>query len=193
MRIACIVEGHGEVEAVPLLIRRIGEGCNPPAYPDVPGPIRIPASKLRKSEELARAVQLAASIAGADGSVLVLVDADEDCPAEVGPAMLNEVGQRDDVTVSVVLAKYEFEAWFLAAAESLRGERGLGNDLAGPEDPEAIRGAKEWLRDRMTGGGTYSETLDQPALTARFDLDTARRADSFDKCFREIRRLLGCQ
>jgi len=105
--------------------------------------------------------------------------------------MLEEVGPRDDVTVSVVLAKCEFEAWFLAAAESLRGERGLGHDLVSPGDPEGIRGAKEWLRGRMTGA-TYSETLDQPALTARFDLDAARRADSFDKCFREIRRLLGC-
>jgi len=192
MRIACIVEGYGEVEALPLLIRRIGSCCDPPTYPDVPRPIRIPASKLRKSEELARAVQLAASIAGAGGSVLVLLDADDDCPAEVGPAMLEEVGRRADVTVSVVLAKCEFEAWFLAAAESLRGERGLGGDLVSPGDPEAIRGAKEWLRDKMTGGATYSETLDQPAFTARFDLDAARRADSFDKCFREIRQLLGC-
>ena len=42
----------------------------------------------------------------------------------------------------------------------------------------------------MGSGRNYIETLDQPALAARFDLDLARRADSFDKCYREIIRLL---
>jgi hypothetical protein len=48
----------------------------------------------------------------------------------------------------------------------------------------------EWLTAHMAGGRSYVETLDQPALAARFDLDLARRADSFDKYFREIIRLL---
>jgi len=91
----------------------------------------------------------------------------------------------------VVFAKREFEAWFLAAAESLRGQRGLPDDLAGPPDPEAIRGAKEWLQSRMPHGQSYSESSDQPALTATFDMNAARRADSFDKCFRELVRLLS--
>jgi len=53
-----------------------------------------------------------------------------------------------------------------------------------------IQGAKEWLSRQMVGAQSYRETLDQPALAARFDLEVARRADSFDKCFREIVRLL---
>ena len=36
----------------------------------------------------------------------------------------------------------------------------------------------------------YDETTDQPALTALFDMSMARRADSFDKCYREIVKLL---
>lgn len=188
----CVVEGRGEVESVPILVRRVGEQCEPPVYPAVERPIRVPASKLRKADELKRAVELAAARAGQGGSVLVLLDADDDCPATVGPEMLDQIGARGDVDVSVVLAKREYETWFLAAAESVAGLRGLRPDLASPEDPESIRGAKEWLRDRMTGGSTYSPTLDQPALTAQFDLDAARRADSFDKCVREIRRLIGC-
>ena len=51
-------------------------------------------------------------------------------------------------------------------------------------------GAKEWLRRRMQTGKTYRETTDQPALAAQFDLQQARQADSFDKCYREIVRLL---
>jgi hypothetical protein len=42
----------------------------------------------------------------------------------------------------------------------------------------------------MTRELTYSETGDQPALTAVFDMDLARNAESFDKCWREIVRLL---
>lgn len=191
MRIVPVVEGKGEVESVPLLIRRVGgERCDPPVYPEVERPIRIPASKLRKSDELRRVVQLAASRAGAGGSVLVLMDADDDCPAKLAPALLQTVGVRADVSVGVVLAKREYEAWFLAGLVSLRGRRGISDDADPPA--EAIRGAKEWLQARMTDGATYSPSIDQPALTHHLDLELARRADSFDKCVREIRRLIGC-
>jgi hypothetical protein len=37
----------------------------------------------------------------------------------------------------------------------------------------------------------YAETTDQAALTSVFDMQAARRADSFDKCYREIVRLLS--
>lgn len=192
MRIACVVEGHGEVESVPLLIRRVGERCDPPVYASVEATIRMSSSKLRNPDELRRVVQLAASRVGEGGSVLVLLDADDDCPAELGPCMLEQAGSREDVIVSVVLAKQEYEAWFLAAAESIAGSRGLAADLTSPDDPESIRGAKEWLARRKTDGSAYSPTIDQPALTSIFDLDAAKRVDSFDKCIREIRRLLGC-
>lgn len=62
--------------------------------------------------------------------------------------------------------------------------------LLKPDNPETIRGAKEWLRRHMQTGETYSVTRDQPALAALFDLEQARQADSFDKCYREIVRLL---
>ncbi len=42
----------------------------------------------------------------------------------------------------------------------------------------------------MKGSRTYSETQDQPALTALFDIEQARQSDSFDKCYRDIVRLL---
>ena len=38
--------------------------------------------------------------------------------------------------------------------------------------------------------GAYASTVDQPSLTHRFDLTLARRADSFDKCYRDITNLL---
>lgn len=188
MKIACIVEGHGEVEAVPLLIRRIGR--NALVYPEVLRPMRIPSSKLRKEGELERAVEFSARKCGADGGILILLDCDDDCPANLGPALLARAKRaRNDRRIGVVLAKREYEAWFLAAAASLAGHRGLPVDLLPPPNPEDIRNAKGWLKNRMEGQ-CYSETTDQPALTAIFDLDRARSADSFDKFKRTVLELI---
>lgn len=190
IQLGCIVEGHGEVESVPVLVRRIAQSVYAALAVLVPPPVRIPKSKLLKAGELERALDLAALKVGAQGGILVLVDSDEDCPAERGPQLLQRaLSSRNDLPVAVVLAKREFESWFLAAAESLRGQRSLPATLVAPADPESIAGAKEWLGERMATG-RYAETLDQPALAAGFDLHLARRADSFDKCYREIVRLI---
>ncbi len=188
LTIACIVEGHGEVEAVPILVRRLAEAWNPALQLRLPQPQRVPRTKIIKSNELERAVQLAALKAGSAGGVLVLLDADNDCPARLGPELLERAQRaRSDTPISIVLAKIEFEAWFLAAAASLRGLRGLRDDLEAPPDPEAVKGAKEWLSTRMNGSRIYSETLDQPALSRLFALDAARHgAPSFDKYEREV-------
>jgi hypothetical protein len=193
VKIAAIVEGHGECEAVPILIRRIAQDIDPGFVPNVLPPVRVPVSKLLKEGEIERTVIFTARKLQGKGGIIVIVDCDWDngCPAEDGPALLKRAKTaRNDLPISVILAKKEFEAWFLAAAESLRGKRGLPNDLVPPEDPESIRGAKEWLSDKMPPGRSYAETTDQPALTAEFDMNIARTADSFDKCYRDIRYML---
>ena len=92
----------------------------------------------------------------------------------------------------MVVAKREYEAWFLAAADSLAGSRGFGDDITAPGDPESIRNAKGWLTERLSPGRAYKELRDQPALTARFDLEQARRsAPSFDKLWRDVSSLLA--
>ena len=64
-------------------------------------------------------------------------------------------------------------------------------DLSSPENPEQIRGAKEWLDRRMTPGRKYSPTVDQAALVASLDLHAARACRSFDRLCREVGRLIG--
>jgi hypothetical protein len=189
-RIVCIVEGHGECASVPILIRRIAGRFDPGLAVDVPQPIRIPKSKLLKPGELERAVEFAAIRAEAGGGILVILDSDDDCPAQLAPNLLaRTLAARGDRPSAVVLANNEFESWFLAAAESLRGHKRFPEDLEPPAQPEAIRGAKEWLTQRVKMS-TYSPNVDQASLTAVFDLELARRAPSFDKCYREVIRLL---
>lgn len=190
---AAIVGGHGEVAAVPILIQRIAGEFDPAIVVNVRPVLRVAESRLFKHNELERQVELAARKIHGKGGIFILMDCDWDggCPAQEGPALLHRAREaRSDLPLSVVLAKKEYEAWFIAAAESLRGKRGLPQDLSCDRTPEDIRGAKEWLSDHMPPGRPYSETTDQPALTAVFDLDKARCADSFDKCYREVTTLL---
>jgi Domain of unknown function (DUF4276) len=190
--IASIVEGHGEVAAVPILLRRIGMAIDPLRHVRALRPYRVPRGSVVKDGELERYIELAVREVGLGGAVVVGLDADKDCAARLGPAKLNRArSQRPGVAIGLCLAVVEFEAWFLAAAVSLRGQRGLPHDLEPPSNAEGIVGAKSWLQRQRTDGRSYSETIDQPALADQFDLAVARAgARSFDKFFREIERLM---
>ncbi len=191
--ISCIVEGQGDSVAVPILIRRIVTALEPTLLLHIPQPpIRVSRDKIVKSQELETAVEAAAEKNNGSGAILLLMDADADCPATLAPQLLLRARvARNDMPIAVVLAHKEFEAWFLAAAQSLRGQQGLASTLEPPPDPEGITGAKEWLRKHMEGSRTYKETVDQAALTRLLDLNAARQSPSFDKLWRDIARLLA--
>ncbi|MBM3745343.1 MAG: hypothetical protein FJW34_06060, partial [Acidobacteria bacterium] len=105
-RIASVVEGHGDREALPVLTRRLIAGINPLLPADVVRPIRVPRGRLLKSGELERAVQLAALDARPGGAVMVVLDADDDCPRTLAPDLLHRAsGAAGDLPVSLVLAK----------------------------------------------------------------------------------------
>jgi len=189
--IASIVEGHGDVKAVPILLRRLARRLSPAAAVDILKPIRIGRYKIVKPGELERAVELAARQTGERGSILILLDAEDDCPAALGPALLERaIDARRDRDIRVVLAKREYEAWFLAAIGSIAGSRGIDQQAAPPDDPEIIRDAKGWLTAHRPPGWSYRETLDQPALSAIFDIEAALAAPSFDKLWRDVSWLL---
>jgi hypothetical protein len=188
--VACIVEGHGEVPAVPILIRRLVEFVNPAVYANVQRPIRKPRGTLLREGGIEGAVELAVRGLPELGFVLIIIDSDDSCPKELAPELLaralrTAAGRRP---VGVVLAKMEFESWFIAAAESIAGHSSLPSGLCAPADPESIRDAKGWLQKAMPPGRKYSPTVDQPSLASKFDLNAARRAPSFDKMCREIER-----
>ena len=188
LNLACIVEGHGDEQAIPVLLRRLAPSD---LNLHIPRPIRTGRYKLIKPRELARVIELAARQVQTPRAILVLVDAEDDCPARLGPDLLSQARTvRPDIALGVVLAKREFEAWFLAAFESLKSRRGLRDSLIAPADPESVRDAKGMLTDNMAGSRAYSETVDQPKLTAVFDMELARqRSPSFDKLWREVQVL----
>jgi len=185
-----IVEGQSEVESVPVLLRRLLEERQRSDV-QIARPVRVHRNKVVKEGEVERAVALARRNREQCSAVLVLLDADDDCPAELGPELLKRIAEaHGDLRSAVVLAKREFEGWFLGSLESLRGVRGIPDDASSPPNPEEIRGAKELLSKVMAG--TYVETTDQPALAAEFDLNLARkRCPSFGKFMCHFERLIN--
>ncbi len=181
--VATIVEGNGEVAAVPILLRRLGEWRTPGIYTQVLAPIRVRRDRfLNRDEEFRRHLLLAAAKCGPDGWILVLLDADDDCHAELGEDLLQRAQRHvPHRRVSIVLASREYEAWFIAAAASLDGHRGFSFDPPEVSDGERLRDAKGWMKARMAAGA-YRETTDQPAFSARMDLPLAfDRSRSFRK------------
>lgn len=184
------------MEAVPELVRRIGLAITPPVMPKVLRPIRRSRPRLVRENELEKTVTFAARKVGPSGRILIIIDADDDCPATLGPELLQRAQEaRPDRQISVVLAKSEFETWFLAGASGLAGQRGLAQTLSPPQDPESKRDAKGWLDARMSNE-TYKETSHQAAFASTFDMEETRRpnaphfSDSFDKFWRECVNLL---
>lgn len=185
-----IVEGHGEVSAVPILIRRIVARYAPEVYAHVGQAIRVKRTGLIQPGGLERTVELAARQTTPADGILILLDADDDCPREIAEQLLARArAARPDRAISVIAANREYEAWLLAAARSLRGKRGLADDLEPPPDPEGIRDAKGWLASRTTGGFSYKPTIDQPALTHLFDLEQANASRSFRKFVKDVLQL----
>jgi hypothetical protein len=176
-----IVEGHGDVKALPVLLRRFRDEAEVWDV-DVGRPIRRPRSRLVDEAGVQQAVRLAL-VQPDCGAVLLLFDGESDCPANLGPTVQAwATAAADGTPCRVVLAHREYEAWFLAAIESLRGRRGIRNDAESHPTPENPRGAKEQLEARMQPGATYLETTDQPAFSALFSLPAAyRRSRSFRK------------
>ena len=190
MKIQPIVEGHGEVSAFPILLRRFVDQAGVWSV-GIGRPIRKSRNQLVRETELRRAVRLAL-IQPDCTSVLVLFDGDSDCPAELGPVVQEWAeAEAGDVPCEVVIAYKEYEAWFLASIESIQGYRRIRADAQPHPNPEQPRGAKGQLEARMEGGATYLETTDQPALSARFSLATAyRRSRSFRKLASSFGRLV---
>jgi hypothetical protein len=116
---------------------------------------------------------------GAD-FVIVLFDADDDCPARMAPRLLQWAQDVRAERCAVVMACREYEAWFLAGVESLRGRAAIRPDATFADDPEGPRGAKEALESLMESGANYVPTADQAKLSALVDVRTVfARSRSF--------------
>ena len=178
---------------MPVLVRRVLEAQGHAARVQVRKPLREHRGTLLKqgTVELERLAQVARSKARGDARILVLIDADDDCAATVGPrlqARLNrELGRAYG---AAVLAVREYENWLIADARAISRDSAFRDNIGRQDNPEAVPDAKRWLNARRTTKHSYDPRVDQARLTELVDIHVVRRrCPSFDKFWREIERL----
>lgn len=187
--IAPIVEGDGEEQAIRLLIQQIGY-VRLGRYIEVTKAYRLGRGKMLHHAELCRAVRLQnEAVSASQGGVLVVLDADDDCPVELHDTVERLV-KASGLSCEVVAANREYEAWFLAAMQSLWMHRHVRDDAAYDEDPDSPRDAKGCLADRMNT--RYRPKEHQPAFSSLVDPDLAFiRSRSFRRLCKAVEVLAG--
>ena len=130
------------------------------------------------------------------GAVLVLLDADRDCPVRLAQGLARRVGALDPrVPVAIVAANHELEAWFLADIGSIVGQPVKGRVLIAdpaesPEDPDSVRNPKSRLMALVAAWTTYKESRDPASLATLIDPDVvAGRSRSFRRLVSALRQL----
>jgi hypothetical protein len=209
-RLILFVEGEGEADAVPTLVRRLlteqGDWHNL-LLDDNPFHVGQ-VNKLVKHDFREWKRKLGASLKRPSvGGVLLILDGDvekvggnEFCAATVARSLASaamQVGAGKKFSVAVVFARQEYETWLIAGVSSLAGRglpdgRLIRSNAEAPEgDLEASpRDAKGWLDNIIEGG--YKPTRDQAALTRLVGLEVirARKLRSFRRLESAVSSLL---
>ena len=137
--IVSIVEGQGEVQAVRLLLQRVAEMVAPGVYVDFRTPHHLPRTKIAHRAALEQAIGRVVGAHPDCTGILLMFDADKDCPVKLAESLIATAAEcRGDRTVCAVIPVQEYEAWFLAAAPSLSGYKGLAADLKVPKAIESF-------------------------------------------------------
>jgi hypothetical protein len=202
-----IVEGRGEVEAVPILLRNwlkfrryrtVEVDLAGPVFAGGKGTIAAAHDSTRR-RGVEHYVHLA--LLRQPDVILVLLDADDDCPVTLGGELLARARTLvpTDHPIGVVVAKREYEAWFLAAFPSARFRQGLmqqgfrltQQSLPRGMEVEAIADCKARIAG-LIGLRKYVERRHQPALTRilPFTRGMSRWSRSFRKLLKELHGLL---
>lgn len=195
LKLIPIVEGDGEVDAVPVLLRKILDEAD--RWDVVIGQPKNAhgVGNLGKEEDVERFVRYASSEPDCS-AVIVIRDNEDACAMFLARTIASYIRKLGlPIPVAVVCATKEYEAWFLASLESIAGEAigrfGLPAELEYAGDVEGIRGVKGWLTRHMPEGRAYKETEDQAPMTARIDLDLAKgRSRSFCRLIKAVDELL---
>ena len=172
-----IVEGHGEVEALPVLLRKLLHGMSVFDV-EIDKPINAHGVGGLRSR-LERLLEYGTRRPNCS-AIIVVRDSEDECPLE----LVCDYGRRTlkvgcAVPVAFAIAKRMYETWLVASIETIAGTRGIAEDASFEGEPETLSSPKAWLTSQMPPGRAYKETLDQAAMTDRLDPVVARRCRSF--------------
>ena len=171
-----VMEGHGEVEALSFLMRRVVQDrfmrydVNIGSGPR--GTVRAPG-RGQLEKDLGKYLRHAIRKPDCAG-ILVLMDADKDCPLGLVEKLRQQCTNSGvNVPVEVVCAKEEYEVWFLASIDTIRSQANIPADRTPALAVEEQSSPKAWLSHNMPFGRAYKPTLHQEQFTAHIDLQLA--------------------
>jgi hypothetical protein len=177
--VAAIVEGYGDVRAIPTLVVKTGLlfGLNIVAA----NPIRSGEWKsLRVAGELERFLELART--RDRDLILIILDLDDSCcKTEYESAMprINKWINGRNIVVHLVFMVKEYECIFLSRIQDINPAASI------VDEPERIRDAKGKLKTLT--GRRYRETQDQEGYTKAINLpELIKTSRSYRKLAKEI-------
>lgn len=190
-----IVEGPGDRYAVPGLLRRILGQLD--RYDIAVSQAKVAHGKSNLLRERKFEQFLDYALVDDCTAILVLLDADADCPREEVVCLAQRaVASKLAVPIAIVYAKCEYETWFICSLSpehgtAIRGRLELPAHITAPEEPEKIRSAKDWLTARMPRHRAYKEVIDQEPLTHHIELDLVReKSRSFRRLCHALEELV---
>ena len=193
-----IVEGPGEVDAIPILLHKLFQELENFNFQ-----VAIPknahgSSNLQKPGGIERFVRYA-WLEPKCAAVLIIIDGDtgDSCAMVTARNLAARITALNGPhPVAIVVANREYEAWFLASLPSIVGQQ-ISESLKFPrnaifvDDPEAIRGVKAWLTRQLPRGKVYKETEHQAPMTRLINLTLARsRSRSFRRLCDAVKELI---
>lgn len=124
--------------------------------------------------------------------VLVLLDAEDECPKALGSRLLSiaTAALPPGIPASCVLARRMFENWIVAGCATLAGVGGLPAPLAPPPGQVEDCPGAGWLDSQLRSvrrNRKYDKTADALEFVRRMHLPDCRaKSPSFDKLCREL-------
>lgn len=188
LTIVPVVEGDGDARAAPLLLRRILA-----EYLNSPGAVGRPVvahGRQNLEGNLATFLDYAQGQREC-GAILVLVDADDDCPVQIAQAMRTKADNAGiSVPVQIVYANRMYESWFLASLTTVMPSAEVSDAVV--SDTDTIQNPKSLLNNLLQRRRGYKETRDQVAFTSRVDITLAHsRSRSFRRLCHAVEQLLA--
>ena len=195
LTIVPVVEGDGDATAFPeLLVRILQERYSRYDVLIACGKTKVVKANSRDKLEvnLDRFLRHAQRKPGC-GAILVLVDADNDCPVELAQRLsqrCDEIGSSRPVRI--VYARRSYESWFIASLDTIKGMHGIPDTAALSRDAEDVPSPKDWITNQMPSGQAYKETTHQASFSKAIDLELAHRnSRSFRRLCHAVEQLLA--
>lgn len=187
-----IVEGDGDLQAVPVLIRRLLQDVHHRFDIQL-----LPAQRRGEWPRVKREFErfyLSARLHNAPIFWILDFDCDDCVDVHLEERWLKKRAAELDPQgkIEVAFIVKEFESLFLYDEASTRGAfPELPLSIRFPTQPEAVRDAKGWLSGALPKGRAYKPTTDQARLTSRLDLHLLRHTSpSFQRFEQALLRLI---